>query len=329
MRKLRFFVLSLLCVFLLISTKIYSQDYEWMQAFEKAPWCPRDSGGEVVFDNKMWILGGWTIDANQKFQRLNDIWRSSDGVSWEKVTDSAPWPVRNLPGSVVFRNAIWILGGTDGKKAMNDVWSTADGKIWTQSPVQPPWSPRVAFGCAVYKEKLWVMGGFDTASMTHFNDVWCSKDGSNWKLISSKAAWSVRGMFPLVVFGKKMWLYGGGVYDQKSENFHDVWCTEDGAKWVRVTEDAGWAERRFHIITEYRNKLWLFGGVIDGNVNLNDIWNSTDGVSWQIVDKSAPWGVRHEQMCLVFNEKLWMFGGFGGDKAGEKLYGDGWFLTSK
>jgi hypothetical protein len=309
--------------------EVFPQDIEWKLVSENAPWCPRDSGGEVVFGNKMWILGGWTIDENQKFQRLNDIWCSPDGLSWDKVSEAAPWPVRNLPGSVVFKDALWIMGGTDGKKALNDVWSSADGKNWKQSPVPVPWSPRVAFGCTVFKDKLWVMGGFDTVSLLHTNDVWCSGDGMHWKQVTSHAPWNSRAMFPLVVFKDKMWLFGGGVYDQKSANFHEVWYTEDGVKWIRASEDAGWAERRYHIITEYRDMLWLFGGVIDGNVNLNDVWNSGDGVNWQIVNKSAPWGVRHEQMCLIFNEKLWMFGGFGGDKAGEKLYGDTWQLLCR
>jgi hypothetical protein len=126
-----------------------------------------------------------------------------------------------------------------------------------------------------------------------------------------------------------LWLFGGCVYDRKSENYHDAWFTGDGAKWVRAAEDAGWAERRFHIITMYKKKLWLFGGVTDGNVNLNDVWSSADGVNWTIVNKSAPWGVRHEQMCYVFDGALWMLGGFAGDVAGDHLYGDVWRMMMK
>ncbi|MGN6545336.1 MAG: hypothetical protein ACTHK7_09835 [Aureliella sp.] len=32
---------------------------EWKQVTAAAGWQPRDSQGEVVFDNRMWIFGGW------------------------------------------------------------------------------------------------------------------------------------------------------------------------------------------------------------------------------------------------------------------------------
>ena len=120
-----------------------------------------------------------------------------------------------------------------------------------------------------------------------------------------------------------------GVYDKKSTNFHDVWSSTDGIVWTKATEDAGWAERRFHIIEKFHDELWLLGGVTDGNVNLHDIWRSTDGLTWEIAEKAAPWGVRHEQMCLVFDDKFWMFGGFSGDSTGEMVYGDTWTMSLK
>jgi hypothetical protein len=331
MKKLRLSIRVINFFFLLLSavTLVYSQNIEWKSVSGNAQWSPRDSGGIVTFRNSLWILGGWTIDTNQKFKRLNDVWRSFDGLSWERVTENAPWPVRNLPGSVVFNDAVRILGGFDGKKALNDVWSSSDGITWRKSPLAVPWSARGAFGCTVFKNKLWVMGGFDLESMTHTNDVWCSEDGVTWKQVTSNAPWSPRGMFPLVVFKDRMWIFGGGIYDQKSTNYHDVWYTKDGLTWIKASEDAGWAERRFHIIIEYSHMLWLLGGVIDGNVNMNDVWASEDGVNWEIVNKAAPWGVRHAQMCLVFNDTLWMFGGFGGDEADDKLYNDTWQLMSK
>jgi len=308
------------------ASTVCSGEPVWENVLKHAPWTARDSAGEVVFHGKMWLLGGWTIDADGRFRRLNDIWNSEDGVSWNLVVPEAPWPVRNLPGSVVFRDRIWILGGFDGKKALNDVWYSSDGVHWRESDVPVPWSPRGAFGCVVYKDKIWVAGGFNLQSMGHMDDVWCSDDGLHWTRVTDDAPWGPRGMFPLVVFGGRMWLFGGGVYDEKSTNFHDVWYSSDGETWTLATDDAGWAERRFHIITVFRGQCWLLGGVTDGNVNLRDVWRSSDGVTWKIVDKAAPWGVRHEQMCFIFDDALWMFGGFSGDSSGEAVYGDGWRL---
>jgi len=312
-----------------MSASINAGDFVWKQLSTNAPWIPRDSAGEVVFDGKMWILGGWTIDENGSFQRLNDIWHTIDGTAWNKVTDAAPWPVRNLCGSVVFNNRIWILGGCDGKQSLNDIWYSSDGKAWLQSNVTVPWSPRIAFGCVVFDNKIWVVGGFDFKTTKHTNDVWCSEDGLNWKQVTPHALWSPRAMFPLIVFDSKMWLFGGGVYHEKSTNYHDIWYSVDGCDWHLATEDAGWTERRFHIITVFQGECWLLGGVTDGNVNLNDIWRSGDCVNWQIEEKAAPWRVRHEQMCLVYGDKLWMFGGFSGDAPSELVYGEIWTLERK
>lgn len=312
-----------LVIFLLVNSA-FAQDTIWTKVSDNSPWTARDSAGEVVFRNKMWILGGWTIEG-KAFKRLNDIWNSPDGKTWRNVLHESPWPVRNLAGCVVFMDKIWIFGGLDGTKTLNDVWYSSDGQEWHKTP-PIPWRPRLAFGYTVYDNKIWVVGGIDWETMTHYNDVWCSADGINWNLVKEKAPWHPRGMFPLINHNGKMWLFGGGVYDEKSTNFHDVWSSTDGKVWTNVTEDAGWAERRFHIIKEYQNELWLLGGVTDGNVNLHDIWRSADGVKWEIAEKAAPWGVRHEQMCLVFDEKLWMFGGFSGDNTEEMVYGDTWMM---
>ena len=42
----------------------------------------------------------------------NDVWNSVDGCTWNRVTDSAPWPARGTIGhSSVFRNRIWPGSG--------------------------------------------------------------------------------------------------------------------------------------------------------------------------------------------------------------------------
>src|ERR1700722_18547531 len=33
--------------------------FDWVQVTDKAGWQPRDSQGELVHDNKLWIMGGW------------------------------------------------------------------------------------------------------------------------------------------------------------------------------------------------------------------------------------------------------------------------------
>ena len=81
----------------------------------------------VVFNNKMWVLGGRDESSNK-----NDVWSSSDGINWTQATANAPWTARQEYTSVVFNNKMWVLGGYDGSYK-NDVWSSSDGVNWTQA----------------------------------------------------------------------------------------------------------------------------------------------------------------------------------------------------
>ena len=47
----------------------------------------------VVYDRKLWLIGGG-ITIYHPFKAYRDVWSSSDGKSWTKVTDQAPWPAR-------------------------------------------------------------------------------------------------------------------------------------------------------------------------------------------------------------------------------------------
>ncbi len=45
---------------LLVSNGIaQAQKLSWVQETAKAGWQARDSQGEVVYKNKLWVLGGW------------------------------------------------------------------------------------------------------------------------------------------------------------------------------------------------------------------------------------------------------------------------------
>ena len=61
----------------------------------------------TVFDGSIWVMGGQAsapaqtnfvadLKAGKPFPPapppLRDVWRTQDGLSWELVTDSAPWP---------------------------------------------------------------------------------------------------------------------------------------------------------------------------------------------------------------------------------------------
>ena len=68
----------------------------------------------------MWVIGGLTTGGVQH----NDVWSSTDGITWTEVTDSAEWSVRELHQALVFGGKMWVVGGFDNVTYKNDVWST-------------------------------------------------------------------------------------------------------------------------------------------------------------------------------------------------------------
>ena len=56
---------------------------DWVKQTDKAGWQPRDSSGEVVFKDQLWIMGGW-FDSFSALPR--DVWSSADGKAWKLIT---------------------------------------------------------------------------------------------------------------------------------------------------------------------------------------------------------------------------------------------------
>lgn len=298
----------------------------WNLISQEAPWGPRDSAGAVVFQERMWLFGGWQLLKDGDFKRLSDVWHSADGLTWEQVTHQAAWPARNLAGCVVFNDRIWLLGGFDGVFSFADVWCSADGHYWDHVVAAAPWGGRGAFGCVVYGDKIWVIGGVNWESETAKGDVWCSSDGVQWALVTDSPGWVARAMFPVLVFDDRMWLVGGGIYHDRMINHNDVWCSTDGVEWQPFTENAAWQGRRFHEALVFADRMWFFGGIISERTNMNDVWYSVDGAQWQRSNRAAPWGVRHEPVCLAFGGKVWLLGGYSGSATGSTVYNDIWTM---
>ena len=49
---------------------------DWVRVTENAGWQARDSQGEFVYDDHMWILGGWFTPQTPN---PRDVWKSPDG----------------------------------------------------------------------------------------------------------------------------------------------------------------------------------------------------------------------------------------------------------
>ena len=282
----------------------------WVRATAWAPWTRRFRHTTVVFDDKLWVLGGYR--AYPDYDRLNDVWYSPDGTNWTRATAHAAWPPRAGHASAVFDDRLWVLGGyADGIGSANDVWYSAEGMNWTQATAHAAWPARGFLTTATYAGKLWVLGG-DSGS----REVWHSTDGETWALATDQAPWPGRQTHAAAVFNNRLWVLGGHDFSTYPYELNDIWHTSDGITWVQATSSAPWQARYAHKTAVFNNSLWVLGGAYEEGSGhyeytaaLNDVWRSADGENWTMECAHAPWLPRYGHTTAVFQGKLWLLGG--------------------
>jgi len=308
--------------------------YRWTKITEKAPFAPRDGAGALVWNNRMWLLGGWNPNDKINFPTIcnSEVWSSTDGRNWQLVDQKAPWEGRHTAGYVVHQGKMWIVGGDVIQgHYQNDIWNTVDGKIWEKVSETAPWAPRCLHYTVAFQGKIWVMGGqmlppFAPGPEKFYSDVWNSEDGIAWTKVAENMPWGERGLIGgSVVFKDRMWILGGGTYDtpdrRERKFYNDVWSSADGVHWECHTKAAPWAPREYHDVAVFDDRMWVLEGYSVESGNRNDVWYSDDGVEWTEMP-DTPWLPRHAASVFVFDNALWMV-------AGNNMTPDVWKLTRK
>ncbi|MBA3708377.1 MAG: hypothetical protein H0W83_06125 [Planctomycetes bacterium] len=238
-------------------------------------WEGRHTAGYIIFQDKMWIVGGDPIQGCYQ----NDLWNSSDGKSWSLVNRGrdVPWGPRALHYTVAFDHQIWVMGGQTmpafaaaPEIFYRDVWNSADGVNWRKiEPREPYWPQRgMIGGSVVFQDEIWIMGGgtYDTPKTPlrkFFNDVWSSRDGVNWHRRLEHAPWEPRQYHDVAVFDDRMWVLEGW----NTKNRNDVWYSEDGVDWHELP-GVPWNSRHAASIFVHDEALW----VVAGNNMESDVW---------------------------------------------------------
>jgi hypothetical protein len=196
----------------------------WDLVCAVVPWKDRVLHYTLVHDGKIWVMGGQTMGKYVSGPDVfyNDVWNTTDGVKWERVTAAAPWAPRGMiGGSAVFQGRMWILGGgtydtpaTPRRHFFDDVWSSADGVRWTQEVAHASWAPRQYHDAAVYDGRMWVMEGWD--GKANRKDVHYSADGVTWHELAD-TPWAPRHAASVFVYDDALWMVAG------NNMFPDAW----------------------------------------------------------------------------------------------------------
>lgn len=289
---------------------------KWSIASEKASFPGRSAHTTVVFQNSLYVIGGWSGS-----KAYNDVWKSDDGINWQCIRKKAPFVARAGHAAVVFKGRIWISGGLYFNSNMdisdlNDIWSSSDGIHWRREKKSAEFSPRAGHSIVIFKDRLLLTGG-----IAGDNRIWQSKDAVNWSVFNENADFNSRGAHAAVVFDKKLWVIGGIYIDENNDfnSLSDVWSSKDAEEFHKVSAKNSFFAGGGHGTIVYNDKIWVIGGFRKGG----SVYTSSDGLNWNQNSFAAIFGERVAHSSTVFKNKIFVIGGY--DGAGYK--NDVWYYS--
>ncbi len=298
--KKRFLLLAMLLI--TVGCDLPLRGSDWQQAADPE-FVERENFTVLVFQNKLWVIGGHT----RPTALLADVWSSSDGNSWIQVSEDAAFGARQSPLGLVFDNRMWIIGGFDAEsEPLNDVWSSTDGTTWVCVTDSAEFSGRYAHSGAVSDDRMWVIGG--RTDQGDMNDVWYSADGATWTAATLDAGFEKREGHSSIYFRNKLWVTGGSNVAEFSDMFSGIWSSPDGITWTKSNEDPFPARELFPLV-EADGRIWVLGGFVTPHNRMDDVWHSSDGENWTQVYQMNGFGGRTCHAGAFFNNRLWVIAG--------------------
>ncbi|WP_422858075.1 hypothetical protein ACOKFD_11575 [Flagellimonas sp. S174] len=241
----------------------------WTLEVEEAPFSKRSGLNSVVFQQKLWVIGGFDSSVGSR----NDVWSSTNGIDWTLEIEEANIPGLNGHELIVFNNRLWIIGGTSNFSLQRKVWSSADGINWVEEVAETPFSSRRT-ASTVFDGKLWVISGVQVTS-TDLSDVWSSNNGVDWTLEIENAPFLPKADHTVVSFVDQLWVLAGASENPNPEadDFlsNTVWGSMNGTDWNMVPDAMQFPERAGHKSVLFNGGILLFGGVGEDGF-LNDVW---------------------------------------------------------
>lgn len=255
----------------------YDGEFEWSRLAKNADWQNRFGHAAVVFDGRIWVIGGYNPGAIRGDTYYEDVWSSENGGSWVLVLEKAPWLGRRGHRVVVFDDgggdAMFLAGGftvneeNGYREYANDVWKSQDGVNWEcikpntypEYRSDEDWFPRFNHVLVTARHSgidyMYIIGGASMLddhsaqyAMKYFNDVWRSTDGISWEKLDNND-YGIRSEAAAAVDPNtgRIFMQGGvhGVIFEEGDStthprddWHWLWSSDDGENWVPENDTA-------------------------------------------------------------------------------------------
>lgn len=243
----------------------------------------RSESALLTFNNRLWVLGGRSLDPGSYHVVWGDSNSTGDGSTWTWNNQTAFMPRYGHSGYVI-GGRMFVLGGyNDMAEQLGDIQSTANGTSWrTDVATVTNIGLRSYHETVVFNNRVWLLGG-EKGGTSVTGEIWSSADGIAWQLEASNEPATTRQQFGAVVWNGRIWVVGGK--DAAGNVVSDVWSSADGVNWRLETSSAVPTPRARMALAVFNNRLYMFGGEStrpeDEGRGINEMWSSADGVTWR------------------------------------------------
>lgn len=185
----------------------------WEQLLASAPFAPRIQHSLTVHRDTLWLAGG---QSGGDESALDDIWCSTDGVSWRQKSKHA-LPTKTRMGTFLGCNGyLYIYARPYSRFDYSQLWRSVDGANWAMVADSAPFYPRTSSAVCSFRNKLWIVGG--TTDTATYSDIWSSSDGIAWNKLTDYCGTEQRISTHLTSFDDKLWFFGGYARGESNVN---------------------------------------------------------------------------------------------------------------
>ncbi len=212
------------------------------------------------------MLGGWYNGRLPGHGATNEVWSSDDGLHWDSVTKAAGWSPRLAAGAVVFKGRIWILGG-DRELLLRRREERQERRLElgrrqgmeAGGGRRPVVAPRLSRGGRPRRQDLDPRRRQLRPELSRPKRRLVLLRRGELGASHRERPWSPRLWFSSVVHRDRIWVLGGWS-NNPSQNWGDVWYSQDGKNWTQLRSNVSWKERHEHSTYVFKDKIWVAGG---------------------------------------------------------------------
>lgn len=232
---------------------------------------------------------------------------SQDGTEWMQWESSdIPLSTRTGQAYCGYKGAVWLVSGESGETATPDVWRLPIGEEWEVILEQTPWADSSRGTLIEFQNHLYFLNAPSNEDGA-LDAIWRSTDGKTWELVVEHAPWTARYGSGATVFVGKLWIVGGAVPNTFNEWNNDIWNTDDGLNWTKVSLTEPRLAPVFPIAFTLNNQLHVAGSGSDHGTT--DLWSSPNGTEWTLWPYTASSYYRSLSGGVSFSDAMWLVGG--------------------